>query len=254
MKRGLRTASRLLVVALLLLGVASVAFADEITFNLVPRVLQSFDPAEQQREAYRTWKLVPSKFGFDREGKSLWEAKLVDAWPEALYGKNKDGEALQVLGLHGQFLRKGYNYVEIIPGTGQGDSFAAKPIPIPGRVQYVDLWVWGSNHAYTLDAHVRDFQGIEHVLSFGSIQFVGWKNLQVRVPGSIPQAWQYLPRRQGLELTKLVLWTQPLEKVDDFYMYLDQLKVTTDMFESSYDGNDLADADELQQVWGTAAD
>jgi len=252
MKRGFRTSCRLLVIVLLV-GSAAAALADEVTFNLVPRVLQSFDPAEQQREVYRTWKLVPSKFGYDRSGSSLWEAKLVEAWPESLYGKNKDGEDLRVLGLRGKFLRKGYNYVEIVPGTGEGDGFEPKPIPIPGRVHFIDLWVWGSNHAYTLEAHVRDFQGIDHVLSFGSIQFVGWKNLQVRVPGSIPQSWQYLPRRQGLELIRLVLWTQPLEKVDDFYMYLDQIKVTTDVFETSYDGNNLAEADELQEIWGTGA-
>jgi hypothetical protein len=252
MKRGMRTSCRLLVIALLLLGAAA-AFADEVTINLVPRVLQSFDPGDQKRDTARTWKLIPSKFGYDREGKSLWESKLVEAWPEALFGKNKDGEDQQVLGLHGSFLRKGYNYVEIVPGTGEGDNFEPRPIPIPGRVQFLDLWVWGSNHAYVLEIHVRDFRGIDHVLPLGSIQFVGWKNIQVRVSGSIPQAWQYLPRRQGLELTKLVLWTTPGEKVDDFYMYIDQIKATTDMFESSYDGNNLAEADELQQVWGTGA-
>lgn len=252
MKRGFRTSCRLLVIVLLL-GTAAAAFADEVTMNLVPRVLQSFDPGEEQREVYRTWQLLPSKFGYDRDGNSLWDARLIDTWPEALFGKNRDGEQLRALGLRGSFLRKGYNYVQIVPGTGEGDSFEHKPIPIPGRVQFLDLWVWGSNHAYNLEVHVRDFQGIEHVLPFGSLQFVGWKNLQVRVPGSIPQAWQYLPRRQGLELTKLVLWTQPGEKVDDFFVYLDQIKATTDMFESYFDGSSLAEADELQRIWGTGA-
>jgi hypothetical protein len=229
------------------------ALADEITVNLVPRILQGFDPGEARREVARTWKVVPSKFGYDRQGKSLWESKLVKAWPEALYGRNKDGEDLAVLGIHGAFLRKGYNYVEIIPGTGTGDNFVPKAIPIPGRAHFLDLWAWGSNYAYSLELHVRDFQGIDHVLPLGSLQYIGWKNLQVRVPGSIPQSWKYLPRRQGLELTKLVLWTQPAEKVDEFYLYLDQIKVTTDMFESSYDGENLAELEELQEIWGTGA-
>ncbi|MBN1835460.1 MAG: flagellar filament outer layer protein FlaA [Spirochaetales bacterium] len=252
MKRGFRTSCRLLVIVLLL-GPAVAALADEVAFNLVPRVLQSFDPAEEQREIHRTWKLIPSKFGYDRNGNSLWESRLVEAWPESLFGKNKDGEELAVLGLHGKFLRKGYNYVEIVPGTGEGDNFEPKPIPIPGRAHYLDLWVWGSNHAYLLEAHVRDFQGIDHVLPIGSIQFTGWKNLQVKVPGSIPQAWQYLPRRQGLDLTKLVLWTQPIEKVDDFYLYIDQIKVTTDVFETFFDGFNLTEAEKLQEIWGTRA-
>ena len=250
MKLGLKHSSRLLVIALLL-GGCLFAFADEVTVNFVPQVLQSFDPEEQGRENYRTWKLIPSKFGYDSEGNSLWADQLVEAWPEALYGKNRDGLDLQVLGIHGSFMRKGYNWVEIIPGVGEGDNFEPKPLQIPGRADAIDLWVWGSNYAYELEVHVRDYQGIDYVLPLGSIQFVGWKNLRVRVPGAIPQSWKYLPRLRNLEVTKLVLWTTPTEKVDDFYLYLDQLKVISDVFETRYDGDNLADIDTLRDVWGT---
>jgi hypothetical protein len=243
---------RLLVIALLL-GSCIASFADEITINVVPAVLQSFDPGDKGRETYRTWQVLPSKFGYDASGKSLWEAKLVEAWPEALYGRNRDKEDLQVLGIHGSFLRKGYNYLEIIPGEGEGSNFRPKPISVPGRADFIDLWVWGSNYAYDLEIHIRDYQGIDHVLPFGSIQFLGWKNLRVRVPPNIPQAWKYLPRLRNLEVTKLVLWTTPGEKVDDFYLYLDQLKATTDIFETRYDGDNLAQIETLQDVWGTGA-
>jgi hypothetical protein len=243
---------RTLLVMLLLLGACVLAASDEVTINLVGRVLQSFDPDEAGREQARTWTLLPSKFGYDAKGSSMWQTRKVDTWPEALYGKNKDKEKLQVLGMSGQFNRKGYNYVEIVPGTGEGKDFTPKPIPIPGRVESLDLWVWGANYAYYLDAHVRDFQGIDHVLPLGSVQFTGWKNLRCRIPGSIPQAWKYLPRLRNLELTKLVLWTQPQEKVDEFFIYIDQIKVTTDLFETTFDGDELADADRLQEIWGTA--
>jgi hypothetical protein len=249
MKPGSTFFTMLLVLLLLL---AAGAFGDELTVNMVGRVLQSFDPGEAGHEDARNWVLLPSKFGYDSKGNSLWKTRKVDAWPESLYGKNRDKEQLQVLGITGKFSRKGYNYVEIVPGTGEGQSFKSKPIPVPGRVESFDLWVWGANYAYYLEAHVRDFQGIDHVLPFGLLQFTGWKNLRCKVPGNIPQAWKYLPRLQNLELTKLVLWTQPGEKVDEFYMYLDQLKVTTDLFETTFDGDELADADVLQQVWGTA--
>ncbi len=250
MKLGRKVTIRLLVMALLF-GGCLLAIADEVTVNYVPQVLQSFDPEEVGRENYRNWALYPNKFGYDAQGNSLWEGKLVDAWPEALYGKNRDDLELQVLGIHGAFLRKGYNWVEIVPGEGEGESFEPKPLPIPGRADAIDIWVWGSNHAYQLEVHVRDFQGIDHVLPFGSIQFTGWKNLRVRVPGTIPQTWKYLPRLRNLEVTKLVLWTTPMEKVDDFYLYLDQLKVVSDVFETRYDGDNLSDIDTLQDVWGT---
>jgi len=253
MKLGRKTTIRLLVVALLL-GSCLLAVADEVTVNFVPQILQSFDPDEVDRANYRSWAVFPSKFGYDTEGNSLWEQQLVDAWPEALYGKNRDNLELQVLGLHGAFLRKGYNYVEIVPGEGEGDNFVSKPIPIPGRADAIDLWVWGSNHAYQLEVHLRDFHGIDHALEFGSIQYVGWKNLRVRVPATIPQSWKYLPRLRNLEVTKLVLWTTPTEKVDNFYMYLDQLKVVSDVFETRYDGDGLADVETLQDVWGTGVE
>ena len=241
---------RTLLVMLLLLVAGAGAFGDEITVNVVSRVLQSFDPDEAGRETARSWVLLPSKFGYDSKGNSYWQSRKLDAWPEALYGKNRDKEKLQVLGLTGKFSRKGYNFVEIVPGTGEGQNFKPGPIPIPGRVETIDVWVWGANYAYYLEAHVRDFQGIDHVLPFGSIQFAGWKNLRTKIPGSIPQAWRYLPRLRNLELTKLVLWTQPNEKVDEFFIYLDQLTVTTDPFETSLDGDELADAETLQQIWG----
>ncbi len=243
---------RTLLVLLLLLAAGAAAFGDEITVNVVSKVLQSFDPDEKGKADARQWQVLPSKFGYDASGKSYWQLRLVDAWPEALYGKNKDKLPLQVLGLTGKFSRKGYNYVEIVPGTGEGANFKPVPIDIPGRVESLDLWVWGANYAYYLEAHVRDFQGIDHVLPFGLLQFAGWKNLRSRVPGNIPQSWKYLPRLKNLELTKLVLWTQPNEKVDEFFIYIDQLKITTDLFETSFDGDELADEDTLRQVWGTA--
>jgi len=250
MKLGPKIIVRLLVVALLL-GSCLLAFADEVTVNFVPQILQSFDPDEVGKENYRTWALIPSKFGYDAEGNSLWEEQLVKAWPESLYGKNRDNLDLRVLGMHGAFGRKGYNWVEIVPGEGEGESFVPKPIPITGRSDAIDLWVWGSNHAYSLEVHLRDFQGIDHVLDFGSLQFIGWKNLRVRIPPTIPQSWKYLPRLRNLELTKLVLWTTPTEKVDDYYMYIDQLKTVSDVFETRFDGDTLADVDTLQEVWGT---
>jgi hypothetical protein len=253
MKLGQKTTIRLLAVALLL-GCCLLAFADEVTVNFVPQILQSFDPDEVDRENYRTWALIPSKFGYDSEGNSLWEQQLVEAWPESLYGKNRDNLELQVLGIHGAFLRKGYNWVEIVPGEGEGSNFTPKPLSIPGRADAIDIWVWGSNHAYRLEVHLRDFHGIDHVLEFGSLQFMGWKNLRVRVPATIPQTWKYLPRLRNLEVTKLVLWTTPMEKVDDYYMYLDQLKVVSDVFETPFDGDGLADADILQEVWGTGVE
>jgi len=246
MKLGLKCSSCLLITLFLLLGLPKLLPADEMTLNLVSRVLESFDDPN-----VRTWAFIPSKFGYDLEGKSLFEKRYVDTWPEALFGKNRNKENLKVLGVHGSFLRKGYNYLEIVPGKGEGADFTPEPILFPGRAGILDLWVWGSNHNYYLEVHVRDYQGVFHVLPLGSIQHQGWKNLSVKIPGSIPQSWQYLPESRQMALTKFVLWTRPQEKVDDFYLYIDQIKVLTDLFEKRFDGDDLAEVDKVKEVWGS---
>jgi hypothetical protein len=82
-----------------------------------------------------------------------------------------------------------------------------------------------------------------------SIQFAGWRNMVAKIPSSLPQARRYIPRYQALEITKLVIWTAPDEKVDDFYVFFDEVNVLTDLFESRFDGDNLADADILNDLW-----
>ena len=117
-------------------------------------------------------------------------------------------------------------------------------------MQALDLWVWGANYNYTMDVHLRDFEGMDRVLHLGSLMFAGWKNLAVAITGNIPQSRRYIPRFQALELTKLVIWTHPTEKVDDFYVFLDEIKVLTDLFETRFDGDDLADPTVAEQALG----
>jgi hypothetical protein len=47
-----------------------------------------------------------------------------------------------------------------------------------------------------------------------------------------------------------VLWTRPSENVDGFHFYLDEIKVLTDLFETSFDGMGLADPDFVRETWG----
>jgi hypothetical protein len=177
----------------------------------------------------------------------------VNSWPEALYRKQPEGRELKALGVHGRFDRKGYNYVEIIPVTKDKDGKSVpRGIPLPGRVHNMDMWVWGANFDYYMEAHLMDFRGMVHVLNMGSIRYVGWKNLKISIPPYIPQAVQYAPHRKELQLVKFVLWTRPNERVDDFYTYIDQVKIFTDLFETRFDGEVLADPDSIKDLWSKA--
>ncbi|MBN2050813.1 MAG: flagellar filament outer layer protein FlaA [Spirochaetales bacterium] len=241
MKRG----SLLFLCLLLLFGVLLPVFvtADEVTENLESRILESFDPETRTTD----WYVRGSKFITEDYPKITY----ADAWPEALFGRNRDENELQVLGVNAKFDRMGYNYLEFIPvKEGEDGELEANPIPIPGRAKQIDLWIWGSMYDYYMEVHISDYRGVVWVIHLGSINYRGWRNLRADIPHYIPQSETYVPHRQGLALEKLVLWTKPTERVADFYMYIDQIKILTDMFESRFDGDDLTWPEKMEEMWG----
>jgi len=120
---------------------------------------------------------------------------------------------------------------------------------MPGRVSTLDMWVWGSNLNFYLEAYVRDYQGVVHSLNMGDLAFQGWRNLKVRIPNNISQSKRILPRYAGMHFVKFRIWTTPVERVDNFYVYFNQMKVLTDIFESFFDGDELADPDRVHELW-----
>jgi hypothetical protein len=229
---------------LLLLLVPALSIAQERTVNLESRVLESFDPGDRTTD----WLVRGSKFvteGFPQKA-------YAEAWPEALYGANREGRELEVLGAHFRFNKQGYNYIEIIPVTENDEGETVpNPIEIPGRARQLDLWVWGSDFDYYLEAHLQDHRGMIHTLKLGSLDFVGWKNLRIAIPNYIPQSADHVPYLEVLRLVKLVVWTKPTESVKDCYVYFDQIKVLTDMFVDRFDGDGLAQPERVQDIWGS---
>jgi hypothetical protein len=248
------------VVGLILLVCAMVVpgFSDELTVNSESFIIESFDGGTAHEwsiggktiSSEFSWRLEPGKFSAEGYPK----LNSVAAWPQALFGTNRQGNDYRALGILGNFLRQGYNWIDIYAVASDADGEEGPfEIPLPGRIQYLDLWVWGSNYNFYVDAYVRDYQGIVHVLRMGDIAYKGWKNLRVAVPPSIRQSKRVLPNFAGLRFVKFRLWTRPNEILGDFYVYLDQFKVLTDTFESFYDGDDLADPERVQELWSTAS-
>jgi hypothetical protein len=249
MKRGGPLAVCLTIFFLLALPI----FSDEMTTNLQSTIIEDFDnPAESP------WMILGSKFSSilkTDSGDDVYpKSAFIETWPEALYKKKPEGKELRAFGIQGKFDRKGYNFIEIIPVKKADDGkMVPRSIPLPGRVKNMDLWVWGSNFDFYLEVHIMDHIGITHVLNFGDIKHIGWKNLGVNIPGSISQSVMYAPKRKAIELVKFVLWTKPHERVDDFYVYFDQVKIFSDMFESPFDGGDLADPEQVEKLWSAAS-
>ena len=220
------------------IAVASV-FSDEYTVNLESRILEAFNGDSDYE-----WDVVASRFATQTDEETFPKITYVSAWPAALYGQRPTEEP-QSFGVWGRFDRRGYNWIDIYPTQG-GE---AVEIPIPGRAQYFDLWVWGSNLNFYMEAYVRDYQGVPHIINMGSLGYTGWRNLRATVPNTIAQSKRVLPRLAGLTFIKFRIWTQPVERVDNFYIYFNQFKVLTDTFESIFDGDDLANAEKVQELW-----
>ncbi|MCP4159686.1 MAG: hypothetical protein GY760_06400, partial [Deltaproteobacteria bacterium] len=245
---------------LVILPVGSV-FGDEKTLKMESEVIESFDaPGDITYEdgSPVIWQVIGSKFKKEGYPKMRYASKT---WPIDLFGKNpENSDTLQALGINGQFVREGYNTIDIIPGFGEGDNWEDKGIQLPGRVKMFDFWVWGSNYNYTIEAHFMDFRGITHRFemvaiddkrNLGSMNFSGWKNMYIDIPSSVRQAQNYKPNYAGLKLLKIVIRTAPQENVDNFYVYIDNLKVLSDFHESFFDGFELSSPEKIAEIWGT---
>lgn len=257
-------------------GTTLAAFGDEFTVDLESKILESFDNTEN---SLYVWHKEASRYAVgkdpaDKDNPSFANLGLEDGdffpkinffeiWPSALFRNNRDKQELRSLGIWGKFKRMGYNWIDIYP-TLKSEGADAKPyeIPIPGRVRYLDLWVWGSRLNYYMEAFLRDEQGVVHVIYLGNIGHQGWKNLRASVPNNIPQRKRIMvdattantltvEERNAvfLKFIKFRIWTTPREAVGNFYIYLDQFKVLSDTFVTLYDGDDLTDPEWIRDNW-----
>ena len=259
MKRG----RLVLGLTLLLTCYAAPTFADNVAQRLESIVVDSFDDPDQrvwiesstELKDARQWVVTGSKFATKEGDIQYPRLAFVEgdgSFPDALFGNNPGKLPLKSLGIYAKYDRKGYNYFELFP-TKKDDkgNLVSTPISLPGITKLIDLWVWGSNFKTSLEIHLRDFRGIPYVIEAGSLNYQGWKNIQINIPVSIPQTQPYLPHYQGLMLTKMVVKTDPTERVDGFFTYFDQMKVLTDMHQSPFDGKSLLNPDFINKYFSS---
>ncbi|MCL2205734.1 MAG: flagellar filament outer layer protein FlaA [Treponema sp.] len=265
MKQGGFKAARLLVLLFVVFSMAVFpAVVNAFTINLQSFILEPFDgtTTRQWTVAGRTvtheieWRADASRFASVINGQAFPQLGFVNAWPMQVFGVNREGLDIRSFGIWGRFDRRGHNWIDVYPIIAGSDADGQPPvpfeIPVPGRIRYMDMWVWGSNLNYTLEAFFRDYRGIVHSVPMGSLAFQGWQNLRVRIPTHIPQTRMTLPRYAGLEFVKFRIWTNPIERVDNFFVYFSQLQILTDVHESLFDGSDLADPTLVQELWSQA--
>ena len=198
------------------------------------------------------WTFIATSPNFDKDASAI-QTTVAGPWGLAV----PDDKKKNCLGVKTAFKTRGYNFIELAPPVydvklypGTEDYF--KPaipnpnnerfIPLPGKVQSIDVWVAGRNFRYTLEVHLKDFNGFVYRLRMGKIDYQGWRNLSKPLPFYVPQEEKYLPKEKPLKFMKYVLIADPDERADRLYVYFDHMKVITDLYIEKFDGIEMKDA------------
>ncbi len=151
---------------------------------------------------------------------------------------NEDSDT-QVLGIRVDFFRRGVNSFTIKPG---------RPYPIEGTVKTVSVWVCGRNQSHDMYVLVQDYFGRNFELYMGNLGFSGWKKLTCVVPASpdgehgIVQSSAYYGDRPGFKVLGFRVDCNPMQARGSYYMYLDDLRAVTDLYDlENHDEDDMID-------------
>jgi hypothetical protein len=173
------------------------------------------------------------------EGSPAGKKQLEDEQKLGMDPKKSDK---YVLGTRVDYYRRGTHDIYIVPN---------RPIPLAGITKTVSVWIVGRNYNHTLKLLVQDAFGTKFELTFGKLNFQGWKRLTTAIPpqnadgtsGIIQRNYHYNDRT-GLKIVGFKVETDPMESYGSYYIYLDDLRVETDLY-----AEDHRDVDDMQDNW-----
>jgi hypothetical protein len=146
----------------------------------------------------------------------------------------------KVFGARIDFLRRGDASIFIYP---------QRPIPVEGITKTISVWVAGRNYNHTLVLLIQDTMGRFFELEVGKLNFQGWKNLVIAVPPQPDDGRRGIVQRNlhvsslgGIRIAGFRIDVDPMEAYGTYYVYLDDLRATTDLFaENSREEDDPHD-------------
>ncbi len=161
---------------------------------------------------------------------------MKDPLPE---DEGKEDEDKLVYGVRVDFFRRGKNSFTIKSG---------RPLAVEGTTKTISMWVCGRNQDHEIYALVQDYFGRNYELYMGSLGFSGWKKLTCVVPPSpdgehgIVQSSAYYGDKPGLKILGFRVDCNPVQARGTYYMYLDDLRVVTDLYDlENHDEDDMLD-------------
>ena len=244
MKRGLKVFVGL--ACLFVIGLP--VFAQPSSKSIETFVMDDFDSAGSQNYMYDgkayswDWAVNSSRFVAEDYPKTGYYEGVPNSLKQLYKGTDKE---FKVFGVKTAFNRKGDNWFEVYPSK-DGNPYE---IPFIGNVTQLDFWVWGANYKYYLEVMVRDANGTVHVLPAGNLLFSGWKNVVVNIPGWVQQSSHLRSGPENMSFIGFRVRSDASEYVDNFVIYFDQIKYTTNSLSYIFDGYELKDVD-----FGSATD
>lgn len=213
-------------------------FAQPSSKSVETFVMEDFDSAGEQNYLYKgktyswDWAVNSSRFVAEGYPKTGYYEGIPNSLKQLRKGSDKE---FKVFGVKTAFNRKGDNWFEVYP------TLDDKPFEIPfvGTVTQLDFWMWGANYKYYLEVMVRDSLGTVHVLPAGSLCFSGWKNIIVNIPGWIQQHSHLRSGPEDMTFVGFRIRSDAAEYVDNFVLFIDQIKYTTNSLTYIYDGYEL---------------
>ena len=217
-------------------------FAQPNSKSIETFVMDDFDSAGSQNYMYNgkqyswDWTVGSSRFIADGYPLTGYFEGIPNSLKQLHKGEDKE---FKVYGVKTAFKRKGDNWFEVYP-TADDKPFE---IPFVGIVSQMDFWIWGSGYNYYLEVMVRDALGTVKVLPAGSLAFHGWKNIVINIPGWIQQSSHLRSGPENMTLVGFRIRSDAEEYVDNFVIYFDQIKYTSNSLSLIYDGYELNEVD-----------
>ena len=119
---------------------------------------------------------------------------------------------------------------------------ARRPYRTPGVMKTAQVWISGRGFKHKLYLLLKDVNGKPYEIFMGDMNYLGWKKLTATIPDSVEQVNKMNGNAIGMEIVGFKVVPDPLETKGTQYFYLDDLRVTTDLYsELNQDPDDVVD-------------